>query len=288
MLAAVMSSLSSVYNSSSTIFTIDIWQKFIRKQASEREKVIVGRIVVASLVIMGLLWMQLIDMGGGGRLFKYLQTIQMLLGAPVMAVFGVGILWPRANEVGGLAGLIVGIALGLSRFIAEYIHPTPACNEVDDRPGFASLNFMYFGIILFFATVAVIVVASLVSQPIPLEELAGLTWRTLYDKAPPKDEKRSDSPDQYEMVNQDENASMVPNKNSPKTVVVTTTLNGGHLSTIENGGQLFALHVNNTPLTTPKVAEDDVLYQSRKEKILLNFGTAALLFTLAFLWIWYR
>ena len=94
--------------------------------------------------------------------------------------------------------------------------------------------------------------------------------------------------DQYEMVNQDENASMVPNKNSPKTVVVTTTLNGGHLSTIENGGQLFASHVNNAPLTTPKVAEGDVLYQSRKEKILLNFGTVALLFTLAFLWIWYR
>ena len=43
------------------------------------------------------------------------------------------------------SGLVVGIILGMSRFIAEYVHPTPACNEIDNRPGFASMNFMYFG-----------------------------------------------------------------------------------------------------------------------------------------------
>ncbi len=41
--------------------------------------------------------------------------------------------------------MIIGVILGMSRFIAEYVHPTPACNEVDDRPLFASMNFMYFG-----------------------------------------------------------------------------------------------------------------------------------------------
>ena len=65
------------------------------------------------------------------------------------------------------------------------------------HPKFVEYSFwdsLFSGIILFFATVAVIVVASLISQPIPLEELAGLTWRTLYDKPRPKDEIRSDSP----------------------------------------------------------------------------------------------
>jgi hypothetical protein len=42
--------------------------------------------------------------GSGSRLFKYIQTIQALLGSPIMAVFSIGILWPRANGWGGLGG----------------------------------------------------------------------------------------------------------------------------------------------------------------------------------------
>ena len=119
-------------------------------------------------------------------------------------------------------GLIAGFILGMARFIAEYVHPTPACNEIDNRPLFASMNFMYFGrrttlitysylflwcrrdshretaskfnvtvfvsvlsfsgIILFFVTVFIIIIVSLMTKPIPLNELSGLTWKTLHQK----------------------------------------------------------------------------------------------------------
>ncbi|CAB4010764.1 sodium glucose cotransporter 4 [Paramuricea clavata] len=181
MLAAVMSSLSSVYNSASTIFTIDIWQR-LRPRASDREKLMIGRAIVAILVVLGLVWMPLIERGGSGKLFRYIQTILFLFGSPIMAIFIVGLVWPRANEPGALGGFLIGLLLAAARFATEYIYASPACGEPDTRPAFASIHYMYFGIILFVVTLATIIVLSLLTKPIPREELDGLTWITLKNK----------------------------------------------------------------------------------------------------------
>jgi Na+/proline symporter len=83
--------------------------------------------------------------GGSGKLFRYIQTIQFLLGSPIMAIFIVGLVWPRANQPGALGGFLVGLLLAAARFATEYIYASPACGEEDTRPAFASINYMYFG-----------------------------------------------------------------------------------------------------------------------------------------------
>lgn len=83
--------------------------------------------------------------GGSGKLFRYIQTIQFLLGSPIMAIFIVGLVWPRANQPGALGGFLIGLLLAAARFATEYIYASPACGEEDTRPTFASINYMYFG-----------------------------------------------------------------------------------------------------------------------------------------------
>ena len=83
--------------------------------------------------------------GGSGKLFRYIQTINFLLGSPTMAIYFVGLVWPRANQPGALGGFLIGLALAAARFATEYIYASPACGEEDTRPAFAAINYMYFG-----------------------------------------------------------------------------------------------------------------------------------------------
>ena len=62
-----------------------------------------------------------------------------------MAIFMVGLVWPRANKHGALGGFLIGFLLAAARFATEYIYASPACGEADTRPTFASINYMYFG-----------------------------------------------------------------------------------------------------------------------------------------------
>lgn len=62
-----------------------------------------------------------------------------------MAIYFVGMAWPRANEAGALGGFIMGVLLAAARFATEYIYTSPGCGEDDTRPTFASINYMYFG-----------------------------------------------------------------------------------------------------------------------------------------------
>lgn len=255
MLAAVMSSLSSVYNSASTVFTMDIWQR-IRPRAGDREKIIVGRIMVAVLVILGIAWLPFIERGGSGRLFRYIQTINFLLGSPMMAIFFVGLVWHRANQAGALGGFAAGVLLAAARFATEYIYSTPACGEADNRPTFASINFMYFGIILFVVTVVVMIVLSLLTKPIPIEELDGLTWATLRKG--------------------EENRIVVENNENLEACEK-------HDIELKQPGEQVEICPSQETLDT-----EDVLYQSRNEKIICNVCSVILLLVLLFLWVWYR
>ena len=92
-----MSSLTSVFNSCSVIFTIDIWKR-IRKHAKDIELMIVGRIFVVIFVIVSIFWIPVIEMSQGSRLFDYIQSITSFLAPPVCAVYVQAILFPRINE----------------------------------------------------------------------------------------------------------------------------------------------------------------------------------------------
>ncbi|XP_071976010.1 sodium/mannose cotransporter SLC5A10 isoform X3 [Engystomops pustulosus] len=97
MMAALMSSLTSIFNSSSTLFTMDIWRK-IRKNANEKELLLVGRIVTVVLVIISVVWIPILQNANSGQLYVYIQSVTSYLAPPVTAVFGLAVFWKRANE----------------------------------------------------------------------------------------------------------------------------------------------------------------------------------------------
>ena len=83
--------------------------------------------------------------GHGGQLFKYLQTIQSYLAPPACATFLIGMLWPRLTEIGALTSMVFGLLLGVIRLAMDVVYPQPHCGEIDNRPGFVKLHFMYYG-----------------------------------------------------------------------------------------------------------------------------------------------
>ncbi|KAI3368099.1 hypothetical protein L3Q82_007802 [Scortum barcoo] len=97
MLAALMSSLTSIFNSSSTLFTLDLYHR-ARPKASERELMIIGRVFILVLVCFSLLWIPVIQTANSGQLFDYVQSVTSFLAPPITAVFLMAIFWPRANE----------------------------------------------------------------------------------------------------------------------------------------------------------------------------------------------
>lgn len=81
----------------------------------------------------------------GTQLFVYIQKIQSYLSPPITMVFTLGILWPGLTAAGALSGLLVGFLLGMAKFIVGNVYPDPRCGDVDSRPGFAKMHFMYYG-----------------------------------------------------------------------------------------------------------------------------------------------
>ena len=172
LLAALMSSLSSVFNSCSTLITWDIYKQIV-PAASERSLVLVGRISTVVLVALGLLWIPLMK-HISDALYIYLQNVQAYISPPVSAVFLVGICWRRANAHGAIASLAVGFVLGMAKLVLQLNqqHLSGLWHQ------YATINFLHFAILLFAVCTAVLVAVSLLTPPIPQNRLAGLTFAT--------------------------------------------------------------------------------------------------------------
>jgi SSS family solute:Na+ symporter len=172
LMAALMSSLSSVFNSTSTLVTIDVYKK-LRPVSSERQLVLVGQVTTAVLVGLGLLWIPVMKLISG-QLYQYLQSVQAYISPPIAAVFLIGVLWQRVNAKGAMAALITGFILGTARLIAELNR----ANLDGMMLGYATMNFLHFAIFLFVVCSVVLVVVSLATPPPPREQVAGLTFAT--------------------------------------------------------------------------------------------------------------
>ncbi len=103
LLAALMSSLASLFNSSASLFTVDIYEK-LRPGKSESHLLNVGRIATTVVVILGLLWIPVMKTIAGGGLYVYLQSVQGYLAPPITAVFLLGLFWKRLNATGRSLG----------------------------------------------------------------------------------------------------------------------------------------------------------------------------------------
>ena len=172
LLAALMSSLSAVFNSCSTLITWDVYKK-LHPAASERRLVVIGQASTAILVGLGLLWIPLMKLISG-QLYQYLQSVQAYISPPIAAVFLLGVLWRRVNAAGAMAALIGGFVLGVARLIAEL--------NKDGLTGwmqtYATINFLHFAVLLFVICTAVLIAVSLVTAPPPPEKVEGITFDT--------------------------------------------------------------------------------------------------------------
>uniref|UniRef100_A0AAX7V7C2 Sodium/myo-inositol cotransporter 2 n=1 Tax=Astatotilapia calliptera TaxID=8154 RepID=A0AAX7V7C2_ASTCA len=185
MIAALMSSLTSIFNSASTIFTMDLWKSF-RSRASEWELMIVGRVFVLVLVVVSVLWIPVVQASQGGQLFIYIQSISTYLQPPVSIIFLMGCFWKRTNEKGAFWGLAIGLVVGCIRMLLDFIYPAPLCYEEDDRPAVLKyVHYLYFSMLLSFITLVVVVVVSLATEePKPEQVKPLLTFKKMPTEKP--------------------------------------------------------------------------------------------------------
>lgn len=173
MLAALMSSLSSVFNSCSTLFTIDIYRR-MHPEASEHTLVRVGRWATAVVVLLGILWIPFMDLISG-QLFTYIQSVQAYIAPPVASIFLIGILWKRVNARGAIASLTVGFVVGVGRLVLE----TQKSILDGWMLGFVSINFLHFAAMLFVLCCTVLVLVSLSAPPQSEQQIENLTIQSV-------------------------------------------------------------------------------------------------------------
>ncbi len=181
LMAALMSSLASVFNSCSTIFTIDIYKK-LRPKKSENELINIGKIATGIIVVLGIIWIPIMEKIGGGVMYQYLQNVQSYIAPPVTAVFLLGILWKRVNSTAAITTLFFGLILLILRLGTEiYFQPEIASGSI--VPGFlfafAKVNFSVMAIYMFFFSVILCVSVSLMTSEPNYETIKGLSFGTL-------------------------------------------------------------------------------------------------------------
>ena len=182
LLAALMSSLAGVFNACSTLFTMDFYQK-LHPGASERQLVWIGRVATSVMVLIGLLWIPVIQ--GARGLYDYLQGVQGYLAPPIFTVFFFGVFNRRLNTKGCLAALVVGFALGVFRLAVD----TPVSLGLAGYEGgypegsllwiVNNIYFQYYSLLIFLVSALVMVVVSYATDAPDEQRLSGLTYATV-------------------------------------------------------------------------------------------------------------
>lgn len=174
LLAALMSSLASVYNACSTLYTIDIYKKQ-HPEASEKQLVKVGRIATVVIVILGMVWIPLMGKISNG-LYDYLQNVQSYLAPPIAAVFLFGVFFKRLNARGAYTAMVAGFIVGLIKLTLQLLQNELPAGSIFHQ--FATINFLYFCIYLFLFSIAIMVIVSLLTPKPEPEQINGLTFAT--------------------------------------------------------------------------------------------------------------
>jgi len=181
LLAALMSSLSSVFNASASLFTMDFYSR-LHPNVSEHKLVWIGRMATIAMVAIGLAWIPVIR--GGKGPYDYLQGVQAYLAPPIFVVFFLGVFVKRLNAKGCLSALVVGFLLGLFRLGVD----TPVKlwgTEYAEGSFFWIIHnifFQYYSLGIFLVCIGVMVGVSYVTAPPAYEKISGLTYATMTDE----------------------------------------------------------------------------------------------------------
>jgi SSS family solute:Na+ symporter len=180
LLSALMSSLASLFNSSATLFTVDIYDK-LRPGRSQKHLVRVGRVATGVVVLFGLLWipvMKAVSERNSG-LYDYLQNVQGMLAPPIAAVFLLGVFHKRINGVGALWGLVTGFVVGMMKLTLQTMVRSGHMGSSGVLGAIGAFNGYYFTGVLFLFSLVVVIVLSYATAPEPEEKLVGLTWGSI-------------------------------------------------------------------------------------------------------------
>ena len=170
MIAALMSSLASLFNSVSTLFTVDVYQK-LKPETSQKKLVLIGRTTTVVMTALGLLWLPIMKSISGGGLYQYIQAVQSFLAPPIVAVFVLGLCWKRMNLKGAVWGLSVGFILGMAKLAANAVW--------GGSEGCAFIPDFYFSGILLALSIGIVIVASLMAPAPDAAHLDGLNFSCL-------------------------------------------------------------------------------------------------------------
>ena len=177
MIAALMSSLASLFNSVSTLFTVDVYKK-LKPETSERELVHVGRLSTITITVLGIIWVPIMKAISSGGLYQYIQSVQGFLAPPIVAVFLAGLFWKRCNLRGAVWGLSLGFILGMAKLTVNsaFAKSGPAFLQ-----SIAKFQDFYFSGLLLALSFAIIAIASYSAPPPAREQLEGLNYSCLDD-----------------------------------------------------------------------------------------------------------
>lgn len=174
LVAALMSSLASLFNSSATLFTIDFYKKF-KPESSEKHLLKVGRLATIVIVILGILWIPVMSLIAD-VLYEYLQSVQSLIAPGIAAVFLLGLVSRRITPAAGYAGLISGFVLGMIRLVMLPFKDNLAGSSL---AWIVEMNWLYYCILLFVLVIVIMIAVSMFTKAASEEKLRGLTFRTL-------------------------------------------------------------------------------------------------------------
>ncbi len=181
LMAALMSSLASVFNSCSTIFTIDIYKK-LKPNESEKKLLNIGKLATTVIVILGIIWIPIMEKIGGGVMYQYLQNVQSYIAPPVAAVFILGIVWKRVNSKAAITTLMAGLVLLIMRLGSEiYFQPEISSDTIVDSYVFvfATINFSHMAILMFIFSILLCVGITLTTSEPEYSKITGLSFGTL-------------------------------------------------------------------------------------------------------------
>ena len=181
-IAALMSSLSSLFNSTATLFTLDIYKK-IKPKVSEQKLVLIGRMATLVVVVFGLLWIPIMPMISKGGLYQYLQSVQGYLAPPITAVFLLGLFNSRINNKGATWGLSLGFFAGMLKLIIQAFFGKEKIANPELLAYIGDINFLYFSGILFLFCVLLICLVSYKTELPDENQIDGLTYQTIDKEA---------------------------------------------------------------------------------------------------------
>jgi SSS family solute:Na+ symporter len=190
LLSALMGSLAGVFNACSTLFTVDLYEKW-RPGASQHQLVRTGRIATVVMVLIALAWIPVIQ--GAKGLYEYLQAIQGYLAPPIFVVFFFGVFFKRLNARGCFWAMVVGFVLGVFRMLVDtpitlglFGHDASGNAQGYDPGSFLwivnNINFQYFSVLITLVSAVVMVAVSYLTAAPDYAKIEGLTFGTATEK----------------------------------------------------------------------------------------------------------